>query len=59
MLIAVALIIGIWLGMFFMSIFSVGAYEKGFKDAKVLEKSVDTDGGTNNGICNKECLRGI
>lgn len=32
--IIVAFIIGIWLGMFFMSLFSAGAYEKGFKDAK-------------------------
>ncbi|WP_285289455.1 hypothetical protein [Bacillus sp. ISL-57] len=36
--IVVALIIGVWIGMFFMSIFSVGAYEKGFKDAKGLKE---------------------
>lgn len=36
--IVVALVIGVWIGMFFMSIFSVGAYEKGFKDATVLKK---------------------
>lgn len=30
--IIVAFIIGTWVGMFFMSLFSVGAYEKGFKD---------------------------
>lgn len=32
MFIIVAFFIGTWVGMFFMSLFSVGAYEKGFKD---------------------------
>lgn len=28
----VAFIVGAWFGMIFMSLFSAGAYEKGFKD---------------------------
>ncbi|MGE6379911.1 hypothetical protein [Peribacillus muralis] len=34
----VAFIVGAWVGMFFMSLFSAGAYEKGFKDGSQLNE---------------------
>ncbi|WP_285292093.1 MULTISPECIES: hypothetical protein [unclassified Bacillus (in: firmicutes)] len=34
----VAFIVGTWVGMFFMSLFSVGAYEKGFKDGSSVNE---------------------